>query len=91
MKSLYELMLVLDVSASETERKKLFEKIEKAISGEGKITDKIDLGKKTLAYPVKKKKEANYWLLKLETVGKEAALLSNKLRLEELVLRLLLV
>lgn len=91
MKSKYELMLILDIVLSEELRLKLFDKIEKTVSGEGKITDKIDLGKKHLAYPINNKKEGNYWLLKIVMTGNEASTLTAKLKLDETIIRSLLI
>ncbi len=88
---MYELMLILESETSEENRKKLFTKIEKAIEVPGKISEIKDLGKKTLAYPIKKKQDGHYWLLMMSMSGKEAASLTDKLKQEDSVLRMLLI
>ncbi len=88
---MYELMLILESETSEENRKKLFTKIEKAIEESGKISEIKDLGKKTLAYPIKKKQDGHYWLLMISMSGKEAASLTDKLKQEDSVLRMLLI
>lgn len=88
---MYELMLILESETSEENRKKLFTKIEKAIEAPGKISEIKDLGKKTLAYPIKKKLDGHYWLLMMSMSGKEAASLTDKLKQEDSVLRMLLI
>ena len=88
---MYELVLVLDTSVSEDSRKKLFEKIEKNIKESGRTENTTDMGKKMLVYPIKKKQDGHFWLLTLSMSGKEAASLTAKLKLEESILRMLLV
>ena len=88
---MYELMLILESETSEESRKKLFAKVEKAIEESGKISEIKDLGKKTLAYPIKKKQDGHYWLLMISMSGKEAASLTDKLKQEDSVLRMLLI
>ena len=88
---MYELTLILESETSEESRKKLFAKVEKAIEESGKISEIKDLGKKTLAYPIKKKQDGHYWLLMISMSGKEAASLTDKLKQEDSVLRMLLI
>lgn len=87
----YDLVLVLRAGLSETERKKLLENI-KSWLGETKVDTK-ELGKKSLAYPIKKEREGNYVLASLTTsngngIGAE---LEKKLTSSDDVLRHLLV
>lgn len=91
MPTTYELMLLLRTSVSEEKRKKIFEEVKKSVSASGKIIDTKDLGKRLLAYSIKKEKEANFWLLTLEIEGKEAQKLTGILKLKEEVLRALIV
>lgn len=88
---MYELMLVLDTIVTEENRKKLFAKIEKLVGMDGKVDSTSDLGKKNLAYKIKNKQEGHYWLLTVSMSGKEAASLTGKLKMEESILRMLLV
>lgn len=85
------MMLILDSGTSEESRKKIFTKIEKAVEESGKVTETKDLGKKILSYPINKKQDGHYWLLTMSASGKEAATLTDKLKQEESVLRMLLI
>lgn len=91
MQNLYELMLLLKPQATADDEKKIAEQLGKLIKTCGKIVSSTSLGKKQLAYPIKKEGSGIYLLLTLELAGKEAARITEKLKLEELVLRHLLV
>ena len=91
MQNLYELMLLLKPSATADDEKKITEQIGKLIKTYGKIVSSASLGKKPLAYPIKKEVSGVYLLLTLELAGKEANRITEKLKLEELILRHLLV
>lgn len=87
----YDLVLVLRAGLSETERKKVPANI-KSWLGEAKVDTK-ELGKKSLAYPIKKEREGIYVLASIvisngSTIGQD---LGKKLRSNEDVLRYLLV
>lgn len=87
----YELVLILKTSVSEEGRKKIIEEIKKLLPTSEKKFEVKDFGKRQLSYPIKKEKEGNYYLLTLNMEGKEAASLNSKLKLNEGVLRYLLV
>lgn len=86
---MYELMviaksdLVQDVST----------KVEKFLKEAEAVSVKLEkLGKKTLAYPIAKQTEAEYFLYNFEAAGKDLKALSDKLRMEqEAILRHLLI
>jgi len=86
----YELMLVLKSSVTDEEEKKIFAQIGKALNSH-KLGKPEFIGKKNLAYPIKKEKEGKYWLLEIEGEGKEAHGFFEKLKLEETVLRYLVI
>lgn len=81
----YELTLVLKEEGQE----KILKKIEKWL-GKGKILSSKFWGKKKLSYPIKKEKEGNYLFLEIE-MPKKGGEIERNLRLEESVLRYLLV
>lgn len=86
----YELILILD--ANEDGQEKILTKLKKLISNlGGKITEIKEWGKRELAYPIKKREEGIYFLIKLELSGREVKELDNKLKLEEGILRHLMV
>lgn len=70
---------------------KVFEEIKKFIESIGKILESKDLGKKTFAYPIVKEKEGNYWLITFEIDSKETKDLFQKLKMNEAILRYLLI
>lgn len=86
----YELVLVLEPSISESERKKLVETITKWL-GKGKISETKEWGKKLLARPVKKLSEGFFLLLTLTTEEVVPQDLEKRILNEDKVLRHLLV
>ncbi len=91
MQNQYELMLIVKPQVSEEAEKKIIEQVGKFIKDKGKIATITPLGKKQLAYPIKKERSGNFHLFKLELVGKEVGPLSNKFKLEEVILRYLFI
>jgi small subunit ribosomal protein S6 len=91
MQNRYELMLIVRFQAPEVEENKFKEFIGKFIPDKKKIVSLKNLGKKLLAYPIKKEKEGFYWLATLALDGKEVYTLSSKLKLENSILRFLFV
>jgi len=88
----YELVVILDPETKAEEQEKLLEKIKKQIAdSEGKSSPVKELGKKELAYPIKKKREGVFYLLEFSAPAASLASLQPKLLLEEKVLRYLLV
>lgn len=87
----YELMLVVGSDFDHENAKKREELIKKLV-GEGvKLAEVNVLGKKLLAYPIKKQTEGVYLLAKLEAEnGLVVANLEKQSRLNEVVLRYLL-
>lgn len=63
---LYDLVLVLRPSLSETDRKKLVATIKEWL-GDVKVVKDDEWGQKPLSYPIKKEVAGFYQLLKLET------------------------
>ncbi len=88
----YEMVVILSPELSAAEQEKLLEKIKKQIAdSEGKISQAKDLGKKDLAYPIKKKKEGIFHLVEFSAPGPALLSLRQKLLLEENVLRYLVI
>lgn len=87
----YELTLILRVTVAEADQKKILDLI-KTISGkDGKITQSKDWGRKVLSYPIKKEKEGNFLHLNIEADAQSIIKLSNMLKLNDKVLRHLIV
>ena len=91
MENIYEMMLISRIGLSESDEKKLPEKLKKFLENKGKVLNQKDLGKKQLAYNIKKEKEGKYWLFDLEIQGDTVSQFSNKIKLEEDILRFLII
>jgi len=88
----YELTLVLDADLKSEDQKKLIAKIKKTIEeNKGKIEKEEEWGKKELAYPINKKKNGFYLLLNLESSKEDLPKIDKKLKIEEGVLRYLIL
>jgi small subunit ribosomal protein S6 len=87
----YELVLVVSGKASEEEQKKILEEVKKTLSSKGKVIKTDLLGKKALAYSMKKEREGYYIIMNVEIEGAVVSQLSQQLRLNKLVLRHLIV
>ncbi len=85
----YELVLLLDSAVSEP--KKWQEKIKKWLGSGAEIKKAENWGRKKLAYPIKKKEEAIYLFYLLAADPLALKTLEAKLRLEDKILRYLLI
>ena len=83
-------MLLLPVNGVKG-KSSVVEAIASHLKKKGKIVAEKDYGKRMLAYPVKKHKEGNYWLLNIETDSITANTLVKKLKFDEGILRHLMV
>ncbi len=91
MSNMYELTMIMRTSLGEDGHKKVLESVKKLIGKSSHLVETMDLGKRMLAYPIKKEKEGNYTCLKLDITGQEAVDINQKLKNDETVLRYLLV
>ena len=92
----YELYLVLDAEAEEEEVEAILERVNQLVGvGDGEASGevtKVDArGKRRLAYPIKKKRESHDFVLTLNTSPQALPEIERFLKLEEQVLRYLLV
>ena len=86
------MVLVVNPDLSSAEEEKLLTKIKAQIEKEkGKVKKEEALGKKILAYPLKKKTEGFYYLLNLELAGKEVRKLKESFKTEGNILRYLIL
>lgn len=91
MKS-YELTIVMDGKLSPAKRKAIQEKTTKLVEAfKGKIGKVEDWGTKDLAYNIKKSETGSFVFFPLELEPANAKALNDKLRLEEELIRYLLV
>lgn len=87
MAKMYELALILSGKLSEEEKEKTLAEIKKTLSSFGKTGNVLSLGKKNLAYPIKREKEGYYFVISFETEGKEVLPISRKLAINKAILR----
>lgn len=88
----YYLTLVLKSDLDETKKKTLLDSMLKKITGEdGKVTKEDLWGAKDLAYPIKRQTKGYYAHFEIQTDPKNAKGIDKILKLEEDVIRYLLV
>jgi len=92
----YELYLVLDADAEEPEITSTIERATQLIvAGDGETSGELvkteNRGKRRLAYPVRKKTESQDVILTFRTLPQALPELERVLKLDELVLRYLIV
>lgn len=87
----YELVVIFDPSLSQEQQKSQLKKIEDLLGKKGKVKETDTWGKKTFAYPIEKQKEGIYVLLKVGLDEKSIPDFEKKLKLEEKILRYLLI
>jgi small subunit ribosomal protein S6 len=92
MSQTYELALILKVGVGS-------ETVEKAVAGvkkqidsmEGKVKSEQDLGKRILAFAIKKEKEGHYFVLTISLPAKQVKALSEKLKASDNIVRYLVL
>lgn len=88
----YLLTIVLKADMEAGERKTLLDSLTKKITGSDGKVEKEDLwGVKTLTYPIKRQTSGYYAHYEIETDPKDAKDLDKSLRVEDDILRYLLV
>ncbi len=92
MVNLYEAMYIVDPTRSEQEVEAATERLKSEIVGKGgAIVDVQHLGKKRLAYPIKKMKDGFYVLLYFRLAPAQISELKAGYRLNESILRFLML
>lgn len=88
----YELTLFLDGKATPAKKKSVREDVEKIVSTfKGKVGTVEDWGEKTLAYNIGKSESGNFLFFPLELDPQEVKSMATKLKLEEQIVRFLLI
>jgi small subunit ribosomal protein S6 len=89
---IYELMYIATPETSDEEIGKLNESIESiVVKGGGMVTKTEVIGRKALAYPIRKKNQGFYTLFEIEGSGQEIAELERRLRVNDTVMRFITV
>ena len=88
----YEMMFIVKANADEKAIANTAKSLKDVITSmKGKVTDEKDLGSKELAYPVKKETVGYYFVYNFEANAETVAELDRKARIDESVLRHLII
>lgn len=91
IKRKYELVAIFEPDIKTEEKEKLLQLIKKSVAASGKVLEDKEWGKKELASPIKKQKMGVFCWLAFEMEAKAMVDLEKKLKLEEKIIRYLLV
>lgn len=81
-------MFIAAPNTAEDDLRKLTTQLEQVIADQGGTLTKLDnLGRRKLAYPIRKFDEGIYSLLNIEGTGREIAEVERRLRVSDLVIR----
>ncbi|MDW8064777.1 MAG: 30S ribosomal protein S6 [Anaerolineae bacterium] len=88
----YELMVVLDPDLAPEQQDQIVERIKTVItSNGGQIQEMIPWGRRRFCYPIRRRMEGQYVLMRAEMPAHAVAPLERALRITEEILRYLLV
>ncbi len=88
----YEMMIIIDSDLDDDTKRKTVEKIEGIIKEKGgEIREKIDWGMRKFAYPIKKKEEGHYYILKISAPGDTSLDIRKELKLVKEIFRLMII
>jgi len=91
-KRVYEIVFIIDRDTPEDEAMRLVENFQHIITEQGgSVTRSESMGRRTLAYPIGRKNEGNYWLFEAEGTGSEIAELERRMRITDAVIRYMTV
>lgn len=88
----YEVMYIAEPDTAEDDVTKLNDSITKLVETEGGNVVKLDnMGRRKLAYEIKRKTEGHYVLFEIEGSGKEIAEIERRFRVNDAVMRYITV
>ena len=87
----YESVIIINPSVDEKGIKSLIKKFTDIINNEGKVESVEELGKKRLAYEIKKNKEGYYVIFNFEAKPELIAELERNYRIEDSVMKFISV
>jgi small subunit ribosomal protein S6 len=91
-KRTYEVMYIAQAETADDDITKINEGIQKLVETEGGTIVRIDnIGRKKMAYEIKRKKEGYYVLLEIEGSGKEIAEIERRFRVNDVIVRYITV
>ena len=85
----YESVIIINPNVEETALKELIERFQNLINTDGKVENVNELGKKKLAYEIKKNKEGYYVVYDFEANPSLIAELERNYRITDEVIKLL--
>lgn len=88
----YEMMMIVDPDLDEGDKKKVVEKVEGMIKERGgEIKERIDWGVRKFAYPIRKKEEGHYYIIRFSADAQVPLEVRNELRLVKEVFRVMIL
>ena len=88
----YEVMYIVDTSASEDDITRLNETLQQIITDQGgTVTKHENMGRRQLAYPIGRRTEGHYVLFEVDGSGREIAELERRMRVNDQVIRYITV
>ena len=87
----YESVVIIDPAVEEDKVKELSQKFTDIINNDGKVEKVEDLGKKKLAYEIKKFSEATYMLFNFESNPNSIAELERVYRITDDIIKFIVV
>ena len=87
----YETVIVMDSTITDEKRNEAMNKFYNYIANNGTITNKEEMGKRKLAYTVKKQEYAYYYVIEYETKAENILELERMCRITDEVLKFITV
>lgn len=87
----YEALFIVNPSVEDSGIKELIQKFSDLINSNGKVESVEEIGKKKLAYPVKKNPEGFYVLINFESEGAVIAELERNFRITDEVIKFIVI
>ncbi len=88
----YEVMFIVKATLDESNLSKITTEVQKLISdNKGKVIEFKDMGRKKLAYPINKEVSGFYYLMNVEATHEVIQEFDRKLRINENILRHLIL
>jgi small subunit ribosomal protein S6 len=88
----YEVMFIVDTSATEEDITRLNENLQQVITDQGgTVTKHENMGRRHLAYPIGRRTEGHYVLFEVDGSGREIAELERRMRVNDQVIRYITV
>jgi small subunit ribosomal protein S6 len=87
----YEVIFIVHPDLEETAFKEIVDRVTGWVTADGGAINKIDVwGKRTLAYPIRKKNEGQYVLLNASILPEQTVGIERNMRLTEPIMRFLI-